>query len=116
MLFVIVCLFVFFRSACNFEDRGPISSHISESICTEVCPFTWLTFKNNLVCAQSPSVLSQLNDVKEHENGFPCITDHPAGNTESEYLSILHIVAHHSFIYLQRQRANLTTLADHFVN
>lgn len=111
-----LCFVFFSRSACNFEDGGPFSSHISESMCTEVCSFSWTIFKNDLVCAQSLSVLSQLNDVREHENGFQYITDHPAGKTESEYFSVLLIIAHHSFIYLQRQRANLTTLSDHCVN
>lgn len=91
---------LFFRSACNFEDRGPFSSHISESICTEVCPFTGIPFKNGFVCAQSPSDVSQVNDVKEHENGFQYITDRPAGHAESEYLTVFLIVARHLFIYM----------------
>lgn len=71
-------------------------------MCTEVRWFPWTTFKNDLVCAQS-SVLFQLNDVKEHEDGFQYETDQPGGKTESEYFSVLLIVAHHSFIYLQKQ-------------
>lgn len=69
-----------------------------------------------LFVPKPPSALSQLNDVKEHENDFQCIKDHPAGKTESEYLTVFLIVAHYSLIYLQRQRANLTALSDHGVN
>lgn len=64
--------------------------------------------QNRACVCSSPSVLSQLNDVKEHGNGFQYIREQPAGEAESEYLSALVIVAHHAFIYLQRQNANLT--------
>ncbi|TWW79287.1 putative palmitoyltransferase ZDHHC11 [Takifugu flavidus] len=51
-------------STCNFEDRGPFSSHISESICTES------------------------NEVKEHENGFQYVTEHPAVKTKRKLSDI----------------------------
>lgn len=59
-----------------------------------------MVFKIHRICAQSPFVLSQVNDVKEHENGFQYKTDHPAGNPESKYSSVLLILDHHLFSFI----------------
>lgn len=105
----LIPLFFNFSSACNFEDSVPFSSHISESICTEVCPFTRPAFKNEPGCVKSPSVLSQLNKVKEQENSFQYVTEQPGGKTKSEYLSVL--LTYFMFLFIK-----ITSNLDHITD